>query len=66
MLSNLTWKQTKRQVKGYFVSLTRIINCQGFNKCMEKEKGEINSLVYMGKWRDLVGVEPKFCPKAGH
>ena len=27
---------------------------QGFNKCMKKEKGEINLLVYMGKWRALV------------
>ena len=34
--------------------------------CIKKEKGEINSLVYMGKWQDLVGVKPKFCPKAGH
>ena len=35
---------------------------KGFNKCMKKEKGEINLLVYMGKWRALVGVEPKFFP----
>ena len=34
---------------------------QGFNKCMKKEKGEINALAYMGKWRALAGVEPKFC-----
>ena len=48
------------------MSVARIINCQVFNKCMKKGKGEINSLVYMGKWWDLVRVEPKFCPKAGH
>ena len=35
---------------------------KGFNKCMKKEKGEINSLVYKGKWRALVGVKPKFRP----
>ena len=40
--------------------------CQGFNKCMKKEKGEINLLVYMGKWQALVGVEPTYCQKAGH
>ena len=40
--------------------------CQGFNKCIKKEKGEISLLVYMGKWQDLVEVEPKFCLKAGH
>ena len=34
--------------------------CQGFNKCMKKEKGEVNVLACMGKWRALVGVEPKF------
>ena len=28
---------------------------------MKEEKDEINMLVYMGKWRALVGVEPKFC-----
>ena len=28
---------------------------------MKKEKGEINALVYMGKWWALVGAEPKFC-----
>ena len=28
---------------------------------MKKEKGEINMLVYMGKWWTLVGVELKFC-----
>ena len=31
---------------------------QGFNKYM---KNEINTLVYMGKWQALVGVELKFC-----
>ena len=40
--------------------------CQGFNKYMKTEKGEINSLVYMRKWMALVGIEPKFCQKAGH
>ena len=29
-------------------------------RIQQKEKGEINSLVYMGKWQALVGVEPKF------
>ena len=38
---------------------------KGFNKCMKKEKGEINSLVYMGKWRALVGVE-HFARGGGH
>ena len=40
--------------------------CQGLNKYMKTEKGEINSLVYMRKWMALVGIEPKFCQKAGH
>ena len=43
-LSNLTWKRMKRKVRQYFVE--RCMNyCQGFNKCMKKEKGEINTLV---------------------
>ena len=29
---------------------------------MKKEKDEINSLVYMGKWWALVRVKPKFHP----
>ena len=33
---------------------------QGFNRCMKKEKGEINALAYMGKWQALVRVKPKF------
>ena len=32
----------------------------------EEREGEINLLVYMGKWRDLLGVESKFHLKAGH
>ena len=39
-------------------------NCQGFNKCIKKEKDEINVLVYMEKWRALVGVKQKILPVA--
>ena len=39
--------------------------CQGFNKCMKKEKGKINLLVYMEKWWALVIVEPKFHLRQG-
>ena len=58
-LSNLTWKQMKRKVRQYFVE--HYMNyCQGLNKCMKKEKGEMNTLVYMGKRWALVRVKPKF------
>ena len=58
MLSDFTWKLTKK-------GKTILFECcenyyKGFNKCMKKEKSEINSLVYIGKWQALVRVEPKF------
>ena len=40
--------------------------CQGFNMCIKKEKGEINLLVYTGKWQVPVGIKPKFRHKAGY
>ena len=42
------------------MSVARIITKDSTS--MKKEKGEINWLVYMGKWQALVGVELKFCP----
>ena len=33
---------------------------------MKKNKGEINVLVYMGKWWALVGVKPNFACGGGH
>ena len=32
--------------------------CPGFNKCMKKEKGEMNVFIYMGKWQNLVEILP--------
>ena len=49
----------ERKVRPYFIECCKNY-CQGLNKCMKKEKGEINVLVYMGKWWALVGVELKF------
>ena len=55
----------KRKARQYFVE--RCENyCQGFNKCMKKEKGEINALVYVGKWQVLVRFKPKFHCGRGH
>ena len=48
-------RQAKRERYEYY--------CQGFNKCMKKEKGEINLLVYMGKWRDLVKSRAEILPE---
>ena len=40
--------------------------CQGFNKCMKKENGEIKSLVYMGKWWDQGWAILEFIVKIYH
>ena len=46
------------------MSVARII--YWIQQVYEEEKGEINLLVYIGKWRALVGVELKFYLRAGH
>ena len=43
----------KSKARQYFVEHCETY-CQGFNKCMKKEKDEINALVYMRKWWALV------------